>query len=83
MTSNKLYYPKDSPRDLLFEEHHTYNRPNIFSGEGIYEWNIDGRSKYEMMNLFQEMGIASIAYKAKRLHDKEACIYYLLVLMKH
>ena len=27
-----------------------------------------------MMNLFQEMGMASIAYKAKGLSDKQSCI---------
>ena len=72
--SKKTYYPRHSPPDLLFEEHHKFPSTNFYNGEGIYEWNIDGRSEYEMMNLFQEMGMASIAYKAKGLSDKQSCI---------
>lgn len=44
----------------------------------MYEWNINGRSAYEMMNLFQETGIADLAYKAKGLSDKQACVLSVL-----
>ena len=58
--SKKPYYPRHTPPDLLFEEHHKYTS-NKYTGESIHELNIDGRSEYEMMNLFQEMGMAAMA----------------------
>lgn len=72
--SKKPYYPRHSPPDLLFEEHNKFPSTNFYNGEGIYEWNIDGRSEYEMMNLFQEMGMATLAYKSKGMSDKQACL---------
>ena len=59
--------------DLLFEEHHKYNSKE-YSGESIYEWNIDGRSEYEMLNLFQEMVMATMAYKGRGNNDQQSCI---------
>ncbi|WZZ62086.1 hypothetical protein YC2023_062193 [Brassica napus] len=71
--STKPYNKRHTPPDLLFEEHHKYSA-NMYSGDGIYEWNIDGRSEYEIMNLLQEMGMAAMAYKAKGNDDKQSCV---------
>ena len=71
--SRKPYYPRHTPPDLLFEEHHKYTSKE-YSGESIYEWNIDGRSEYEMLNLFQEMVMATMAYKGRGNNDQQSCI---------
>ena len=71
--SKKPYYPRHTPPDLLFEEHHKYSS-NEYTGESIHEWNIDGRLECEMMNLFQEMRMAAMAYKGKGNDDKQACV---------
>ena len=64
MRSKKPYYPLHTSPDLLFEEHHKHFN-SIYTREGIYEWNIDGRSKYEIMNLFQEMRMPAISFKSR------------------
>ena len=47
----KNWYPKPTPPDLQFEERHTYVNSS-YSPDLIYEWNIDGMSEYEIINLF-------------------------------
>ena len=39
----------------------------MYFGDGIYEWNIDGRSEYEIMNLLQEMGMALWPIKQREM----------------
>ena len=76
MRSNKPYYPQHTPPDLPFEEHHKYSN-NVYNGGSIYESNIDGRSEYEIMNLFQEIGMTAIALKARNTTDKQAYVMLL------
>ena len=42
----KNWYPKPTPPDLQFEERYTFVNSS-YSPNLIYEWNIDGMSKYE------------------------------------
>ena len=75
--STKPYYKRNTPPDVLFEEHHKYSA-NMYFGDRIYEWNIDGKSEYKIMNLLQEMGMAAMAYKAKRNDDKQSCVLLIV-----
>ena len=58
----KNWYPKPTPLDLQFEERHTFVNSS-YSLDLIYEWNIDGMSKYEIINLLHEMTLLTNVYK--------------------
>ena len=72
----KNWYPKPTPPDLQFEERHTYvnssNSPYL-----IYEWNIDGMSKYEIIILLHEMTLLTNVYKNHGKQDHQ--IAHLIV----
>lgn len=40
-TSNKYYYPRPTPMNVLPEEQE-YTFINSYNGKCIYEWNLDG-----------------------------------------
>jgi len=40
---------------MQFEERGTLSM-NHFGGQSVYNWNIDGKSEYEILNTLQEMG---------------------------
>ena len=66
----KNWYPKSTPPDLQFEETHTFvNSP--YSPDLIYEWNIDGMSKYEIINLLHEMTLLTNVYKNRGKLDHQ------------
>ena len=73
----KLYYSKTTPPDLLLEE-----KPQIFHNKyqanAIYEWNIDGMSEYNLLQLLQQMTMVSNAYKTQSSSSDHA-IAQLLV----
>ena len=58
----KNWYPKPTPPDLQFEERHTFVNSS-YSPDLIYEWNIDGMSEYEIINLLHEMTLLTNVYK--------------------
>ena len=58
----KNWYPKPTPPNLQFEERHTFVNSS-YSPYLIYEWNIDGMSEYEIINLLHEMTLLANAYK--------------------
>ena len=37
----------------------------------IHQWNIDGKSEYEILNTLQEMTMACAAYKDKSLKEEK------------
>ena len=65
----KNYYPRPTPVDLQYEERSTFTSKS-FSPDMIHEWNIDGKSDYEILNTLQNMGMAIVAYKAKPLDEQ-------------
>src|SRR6516165_9129139 len=67
----RTYYPRPTPPDLLYEERPKFTS-GMYSDDSIYEWNIDGKSEYEIMNLLQEIGMAATAFKAHKATDHEA-----------
>ena len=58
----KNWYPKPTPPNLQFKERHTFFNSS-YSPDLIYEWNIDGMSKYEIINLLHEMTLLTNVYK--------------------
>lgn len=56
------YYPRPTPPDIQYEERAKFHTKS-YDGTSIYEWNIVGKSEYEILNTLQEMGMAKIAYK--------------------
>ena len=64
------YYPRPTPPDLQYEERHTLVQSR-YDGSCIYEWNIDGCSEYQIINLLQEMTMASNAYKSHNKDDEQ------------
>ena len=55
------YYPKSTP-DIQFEERCPLR--SVYNNKSIYEWNIDGISKHEILSIVQEMLMASTTYSA-------------------
>ncbi|GJR72340.1 hypothetical protein Tco_0084705 [Tanacetum coccineum] len=42
-----------------------------YDGTTIYEWNIDGQTEYQILNLLQEMTMASNAYKTRNSNEEK------------
>ena len=53
------YYPRPTPPDLLYEERLPPRA--MYNDNYIYEWNIDGLSEQETLNVLRQMLIAAIA----------------------
>ena len=71
------WYPKPTPLDLQFEERHTFTNSS-YSPDLIYEWNIDGMSEYEIINLLHEMTLLTNVYKNHGKRDHQ--IAHLIVI---
>ena len=67
-TKTRNFYPRPTPHDLQYEGINQIIQSK-YDGDGIYEWNIDGVSEYQILNILQEMIMVSIAYKAKENTD--------------
>ena len=64
------YYTRPTPPDIQYEERAKFHTKN-YDGTSIYEWNIDGKSEYEILNTLQEMGMAKMAYKVKNITEQD------------
>ena len=58
----KNWYLKPTPPNLQFEERHIFTNSS-YSLDLIYEWIIDGMSKYKIINLLHEMTLLTNVYK--------------------
>lgn len=58
------FYQKPTSPNLQFEERSQIVQSKYY-GDDIYEWNIDGVNEHQILNILQEMIIASTAYKSK------------------
>ena len=67
------YYSRPTPPDLQYEERGTFSM-NHFDGQSIYTWNIDGKSEHEILNTLQEMTMACVAYKVRRLEPRDQAV---------
>ena len=58
----KLYYSCATPPDILTEE--TFSKvQNKYSSDAIYEWNIDGVSEQNLINILTQMVMLANTYK--------------------
>ncbi|MCQ7416390.1 hypothetical protein NP118_23585, partial [Salmonella enterica] len=64
------WYPQPSFPDVQFEEK-TQMTQAVYDGLAIHEWNIDGISDYLILNVLNEMFIASNAYRQRGKKDHE------------
>ena len=49
-----MYYQRASPPDIMFEEK-TDNYQNRYTTGSTYEWNIDGASEQNILNILNQM----------------------------
>ena len=63
--NTRNYYPRPTPPDIQYEEKAIFK--SSYDGTSVYEWNIDGKSEYEILNTLQEIGMAVTAYKTKQV----------------
>ena len=73
----KNWSPKPTPPDLQFEERHAYVNSSYLP-DLIYEWNIDGMSEFEIINLLHEMTLLTNVYKNHGKQDHQ--IAHLIVI---
>ena len=63
------YYPRPTFLDIQYDERNQYTQASYTNGT-IYEWNIDGMTKYNILTKLQEMTMVSTTYKLNnRLSD--------------
>ena len=53
------YYSKPTPLDIQYEERKWYWE-NSYDGHGVHEWNIDGKSEYEIINTLKNKIMAQL-----------------------
>lgn len=58
------YWNRPSLPDVQLEERTFQFDRSQYDGNSVYEWNIDGHSEHQIMNIVQEMTMAANAYKA-------------------
>ena len=81
MTINKLrnwkqsnirnYYRRPTPLYFQYEERGRFTSSH-YDGTSMYQWNIDGKSKHEIMSTVQEMTTVVAVYKFKRFTSEQA-----------
>ena len=81
-TKNRNYYPRATPLALQYEERNQIVQSK-YDGDGIYEWNIDGVSDHQVLNILQEMIMASIAYKSKGNSYHLICVHLVVGFTCH
>lgn len=64
------WYPKPIPPDIQFEEQELRIRA-AYTPDALYEWNIDGLSEYEILNILYEMMMVTNVYKAVNRTDHQ------------
>lgn len=66
---SKNYYLKPTPSDIQFEERHLTST-STFGADLFYKWNIDGISKYEILNILHEIIMhTNVLKNSNRSHD--------------
>ena len=68
---NQPYYLRHSPPDLQLKTNKLLIQSN-HDGITMYEWNIDGKSEFEIANTLQGMSICATSYIAKGASIEDA-----------
>jgi len=64
------WYPKPTPPDIQFKEIKLGIRA-AYTADVLYEWNIDGLSEYEILNVLHEMMMVANVYKCANRSDHQ------------
>ena len=75
-TRTRNYYPRPTPLDLQYEERSQIVQSK-YNGDDIYEWNIDGVSDHQVLNILQEMIMASTTYKSRENSNQSICTHLI------
>ncbi|RDX63504.1 hypothetical protein CR513_58064, partial [Mucuna pruriens] len=67
------YYPRPSLADVQYEERGNLVQ-NSFLGNKIFEWNIDGMSDQQILDITCQMTMAATAHKTRGCSDKSAAL---------
>ena len=59
-SKDKFFYHKPTSPDLQFEERKPQR--NMYSNDFIYDWNIDGLSEHEILNVLRQIAMATTTY---------------------
>jgi hypothetical protein len=59
---------KPKPPDIQFEERELGIR-TVYTADVLYEWNIDGLSEYEILNILHEIMMIANVYKDANRSD--------------
>ena len=73
-TKTRNYYPRPTLPDLQYEEMSQIIQSK-YDGDDIYEWNIDGINDHQVLNILQEMIMASTTYKSRGNTDHSICAH--------
>ena len=83
--SRKNYYSKPSFPDVQLEDRN-YQLAASYDSSSFYEWNIDGISKHQIINLLHEMMMTVNAYRIKtsnsNFHAADALLIGFIGLQK-
>ena len=64
------FYPRPTPPNLQYEER--FPQRTMYNDTFIYEWNIDGLSEHEIINVQQQMTMSVTAYLTNNDDDNTA-----------
>ena len=76
MSFTKNWYSKPTP-DMQFEER-VFQTQFSVSADKLYEWNIDGLSKQEIINKMSHMSMVGIAYQNNHDLDQPEIVNLLV-----
>jgi len=77
MTSvTRNWYPKPTLPDIRFEERELGIRV-AYTTDALYEWNIDGLSEYEILNILHEMMMVVNVYKCANRSDHQVASSFI------
>lgn len=74
MSTTRNWYPRPTPRDIQFEERELRIRAT-YTLDALYEWNINGLSEYEILNVLHEMLMVVNIYKSACKADHQVANY--------
>ena len=77
MSFTKNWYSKPTPLDMRFEERAFQTQFFVFADK-LYEWNIDGLSKQEIINKMGHMSMVGIAYQNNHDLDQPEIVNLLV-----
>ncbi|KAG5585088.1 hypothetical protein H5410_045522 [Solanum commersonii] len=67
------YYPRQTPQDVLIEEHDWNQTNTSYSGSEIYEWNLDGLTDRHLTILVHRMLMYATICKSVNNTDRTIC----------